>query len=87
MALDDREFRLSAGGSIFFFSLPVMSLVTSPMVTAALAEVFSFLHNKAFEHLLVCHRQLHLLSQERQHAGAGATPKQQQQTIIKEYKR
>jgi hypothetical protein len=86
LALDDREFRLSAGGSIIFFSLPVMGLVTSTMVTAALADFFFSLHNKAFEHLKECHRHLHLLSQERQHAGADEAPKQQQQTIIIEYK-
>jgi hypothetical protein len=51
------------------------------MVTATLAD-FSFLHNKAFEHLIVCLCQLHPLSQERQQAGAGEASKQQQQTII-----
>ncbi len=63
-----------------------MGLVTSPMVTAALAVFFLLLPNKALEYLIVCPRQLHLLSQEWQHAGAGEAPKQQQQTIIIEYK-
>jgi hypothetical protein len=47
---------------------------------------FLLLHNKAFEHLKECHRHLHSLSQERQHTGADEAPKQQQQTIIIEYK-
>ncbi len=63
-----------------------MGLVMLPMVTAALAVIFLLLHNKDFEYLIVCPRQLHPLSQERQQAGAGEAPKQQQQTIIIEYK-
>jgi hypothetical protein len=63
-----------------------MGFVTSPLVTAALADFFLLLHDKAFEHLIVCLCQLHPLSQERRQAGAGEAPKQQQQTIIIEYK-
>ncbi len=62
-----------------------MGFDTSPMVTAAIAVFFLLLHNKAFEYLIVCPRQLQSLSQERQHAGAAEAPKQQQQTIIIEY--